>query len=795
MLFNYIKIAFRNMIRNKTYSFINITGLAIGMAACILILLWVQDELSYDKFHENADDIYRIVENQYYSGGEPFPVAVTPGPLAKSLKDEFPEVKNSVRLLAGAGGTLKYGEKIFTEKQNAILTEQTFFEIFSFSFIKGNPETALVEPNSIVLSEKLAEKYFPSEDPLGKILILENKVNLKVTGVIKNIPDNSHLRFDFAVSINVIRTLIEIIDMEGWGNNAFYTYVQLQNGTNYQDVSKKISGTIKKHAEGAVSEIFLQPLTKIHLYSAGRYTADIDGHGDILYVNLFSIIAIFVLLIACINFMNLATAKSINRAKEIGIRKVVGASRQAIIRQFLGESIIYSLLALLLALVFVELLLPAFTNLTQKDLALNFHANISILLALLLIAVITGIVSGSYPALFLSSFKPATVLKSSLVSGKKGAFIRKSLVVFQFSLSVILIIGTAVVYKQLDYIHKKNLGLSKENITYIPLGDAAKQKYETIKKEFLNNPEVEAVTVSSHLPTYMGSSTSGISWEGKNPNDVILLHYAFVDQDYVKTFKMEIAEGRFYSEDFASDSNALVINEEAANLMGRESIIGKKVNIIGVEKELSVIGVLKNFHFKPLNTKIEPMILSIEPSSQWINFMFIRIKPGNPKNTLASLEKTFKRIIPETPFEYQFLDQDYENMYRGVERMGSLFMYFSILAIFISCLGLFGLASFIAERRTKEIGVRKVLGASVLNVVMLLSKEFTKWVLLANLIAWPIAYYAMAGWLENFAYRIDMSWWLFVGAACIALAIALMTVGYHAVKAALTDPVKALRYE
>ena len=638
MLINYTKVAFRNMIRNKTYSFINISGLAIGMAACILILLWIQDELSYDKFHENADDIYRVVENQFYSGGEPFPVAVTPGPLAQALKDGFPEVVNSVRLLAGAGGTLRYGEKIFTEKKNGILTDQAFFEVFSFPFIKGNPETALSELNSIVLTEKMAEKYFASEESLGKTLTFENK-DLKVTGVIRNIPHNSHLQFDFVAPINVIRAFSEIDFLEQWGSNSLYTYVQLQKGTLYQDFTKKIAGIIKKHAKGAVSEIYMQPLTKIHLYSAGKYTADIDGHGDILYVVLFSIIAIFVLLIACINFMNLATAKSVTRAREIGIRKVVGANRQAIIRQFLGESIICSLLALLLALVFVELLLPSFTNLTQKNLTLNFHANIGVFLSLLLIAVITGIVSGSYPALFLSSFKPATVLKGSLVSGKKGSFIRKTLVVFQFSLSVILIIGTAVVYKQIDYIHNKNLGLDKENIIYIPIGEATKEKHETLKKEFLNNPGVEIITVSSELPTYMGSSTSGISWEGKNPNDVISLHYAFVDLDYAKTFKMEIAEGRFYSEDFASDSNALVINEEAANLMGRESIIGKKVNIMGVEKELNVIGVLKNFHFKPLNTKIEPMILSNDPSSQWLNFMFIRIKPGNLKSTLASLVK------------------------------------------------------------------------------------------------------------------------------------------------------------
>jgi ABC-type antimicrobial peptide transport system permease subunit len=795
MLFTFIKVAFRNMQRNITYSFINVAGLAIGMAACILIILWVQDELSYDRFHKNANTICRVVENQFYSGDEPFPVAVTPHPLAEALKDEFPEVLNSVKLQF-MGGTLKYKEKKFLEPQNILLTDGSFFDIFTFPFIKGNPQTALANSNSIVLTEKMAEKYFPAGDPIGKIINFQNKKNLKVTGVIENVPDNSHLRFDFVVPIGMSTDLIRAyadIDTEGWGTNCIYTYIQLQPGSSYQDVSKKISGTIQKYFEHSTTKIFLQPLTKIHLYSDRKYTADIAGHGNIFYVELFSTIGIFIIIIACINFINLTTAKSENRAKEIGMRKVIGANNAAIIRQFLGEAIIFSMLALLFALVLVELFLPLFNSITLKNFSITSGISFGIFSSLFVFALVIGILSGWYPAFFLSSFRPATALKGLAASGRNGKYIRKTLVIFQFCLSIVLIIGTVVVYKQLDYIHSKELGLDKENIIFIPLDDSSKNKYNTIKAEFLNLTAVDTVAVTSALPTNMVNSTSAVSWDGRNPDETLLFHNIFVDQAFAETFRMEILEGRFFSEDIQSDSNTLVINEEAAKIIGQDAIIGKKVYAYGIE--FKIIGVLKNFHFKPLDTIIEPIILFFTPSLHQLNFMLLRIKAENAESALASIENRYSQISPESIFTYHFLDDIYIQLYRGVEKAGSVLMSFTILAIFISCLGLYGLVSFISEQRTKEIGVRKVLGASTRSVVMLLSVEFIKCVLIASLIAWPVAYFAMSIWLENYAYRIDMSLWFFVAPAIIALVIAITTVSCHAIKAALADPVKALKYE
>lgn len=783
MLKNYIKIAFRNITRHKIYSFINIVGLAVGMAACILIFLWVQDELSYDRFHENADNIYRVVENQYYSGQEPFPVAVTPAPLAEYLKNEYPEIVNAIRLHR-ASRVLTYEQKMFRER-NIIATDPAILEMFTFPLLKGNPETALSEPQSIILTEAMAKKYFGSADPMGKILKGET-TDFTVTGVMETVPANSHLEIDFLIQFQTDKA-------DEWGSNSYYTYIQLQDGTPYEPVSEKIAGVIKANAEGSVTEIYLQPLTDIHLHSAGKFTADIPGHGDILYVKIFSVIAVFVLLIACINFMNLATAKSRKRAKEIGIRKAAGASRWEIIKQFLGESMLYAVIALILAMILVELLLPTFNNLAQKELFLNFSVNSKMGWGLLGIVILTGLVAGSYPALYLSGFDPTKVLKSSVNSGSKSALSRKILVVFQFSISIILIIGTLIIFKQLHYIRNKKLGLEKENVVYVRMDNAVRDKYDEIKQEFLKNPNVVAVSSTSQLPLYIANSTSGFSWDGKNPEETILIHFTMVDPDYAHVFNIEMAEGRFYSDEYSTDTSGIVINEEAQTIMGLESPIGEAIN--GWDQEFEIIGVVKNFHFKPVNTTIEPLIMLTSSMSRWYNYVLIRINPDDVTGTLASLENTFEKLVTGSPFEYKFLDDSYDKMYRKEQRVGKIFNYFSFLAIFISCLGLFGLASFMAEQKTKEIGIRKVLGATIGNIVLLFSKEFTKWVIVASLIACPVAYYVMSRWLQNFAYRTDITAWIFVLSALIALAIALITVSFQAIKAAMTNPADVLKYE
>jgi putative ABC transport system permease protein len=789
MLINYLKVAVRSIMRNKLLSFINIAGLAIGLTAGILIYMWVQDELSYDRFHKHADDIYRVVETQFYTG-EPFYVAVTPGPLAAKLKSDYPEIVNAVRMNANGREIFRYGDNTFIEKR-ILFADKEFFEVFSFPFIKGIPERALSDPNSIVLTESAAAKYFHDEDPIGKNLVVSDQLSFQVTGIIEDIPHNSHLQFDSVVPFETLRTVYGTgRNMDDWATNSYHTYIKLQKGYPYRSLEEKIIDLQKTISPQSSMEYHLQPMTDIHLYSGNRYAADVAGNGDILYVKLCSLIAIIIVLIACINYMNLATARSGNRAREIGMRKVVGARKGAIVRQFMGEALIYALIAFAVSLVLVELLLPIFNNLSQKELSLDVQTNIGLYGQMFLLALITGIISGSYPALYLSAFRPASVLKGTLVSGKRGAFVRKCLVVLQFSLSVILIIGTMVVHYQLQYVHNKKLGLDKENLVYVNLRREAITRYDALKSRFLEMSSVAAVTRTTELPLNLVSSSGGFSWAGKDPLDDVLFHRAGVDAGYADVFKMEVAEGRFFSEGFFGDSNAVVVNEEAARIMGEgESVVGKTLTMAGQQRP--IIGVLKDFHFKPLQTKIEPLVMYLEPGG----IMVVRVNPGNMKTTLAALEESYSEIVPEIPFEYGFVDEDYDNMYRVIERMGDLFNYMSALAIFVSCLGLFGLASYITEKRTKEIGIRKAYSASVTDIVFLLSRQFLKWVLIANVIAWPIAYIAAKRWLQTFAYRTDIGVEIFVLTTLGAFAISIVTISWQTIKAARGNPVDSLRYE
>ncbi|MFQ5675331.1 MAG: ABC transporter permease [bacterium] len=778
MFKNYLKIAWRSIVRRKSSSFINIVGLATGMMVCILIFLWVDHELSYDKFNEHADDIYRVVENQYYANGQIFPVAVTPTALSPALKEQFPEIIKSTRF-AFQNRTFKYGEKIFNEEGASV--DPDFFDIFTIPFIKGDPQTALSNPQSAVLTEQLAAKYFDAEEPIGKTLRVDNSEDLVVTGVIKNIPDNSHFHVDY---------LGRFTSEDVWGSNWLYTYVRLQEGTPSPEVNHKIIDLIKKNKENSVTEIYLQPLTKIHLYSSGKYTADIGGHGDIRYVQIFSIVAIFVLIIACINFVNLATARSERRAREVGLRKVVGAQRHQLIRQFFGEAILMSLLAFIVALLLTEMLLPVFNDLSGKTLSLD-QWRVEFLFGFLGIVIFSGLVSGSYPALYLSSFSPLQTLKGRKGIAPTGSLFRKILVVMQFTLSVMMIIGTIVVSRQIDYIRNKNLGLEKENLAYVWMPGKFREKYETAKHELLKNPSIVSVTATSQLPTYVASSTSGWDWQGKNPDDNVLMHFILVDYDYLQTFKMALAEGRFFSPEFATDSLAAVVNETAVEVMGMTSPIGQRLSI--GRNNLHIVGVVKDFHFKPIRTKIEPMVLLLTQNR--FNIMVLKISPGNIPSTVDYIKDVYKKFDAETPFELSFLDERYERLYRTEQRIGSISAYFAVVAILISCLGLYGLAAFMAEQRTKEIGIRKVLGATISHIFLLLSRNFVLLVVLANLIAWPLAYFVMSKWLQNYAYHTSLQVAIFAIAAIVTVAIVLLTICTQTIRAARANPVESLRYE
>lgn len=787
MFKNYFITAIRNFIRQRMYSLINIGGLAIGIAVCFLILLWVNDELSFDKFHENYSNIHRVVENQYYAGGEVFPVAVTPAPLSASLVKDYPEIINATRV-AGWGNTVTIGEEIF-EEDGFWYVDSSFFDIFTIPFILGNPKDALKDPHSVVLTESVANKYFQDEDPLGKTIMGIGKVNLKITGVIKDLPKNSHMSFDFLAPFDFLKEWG--VDMEEWGSNSFNTYVLLADNVDYNLVSEKIKDKIKENNEGSVTELFLQPLERIHLYDKGKFTADYAIQGDIQYVKIFSIIALFILIIACINFMNLATAKSTKRAREVGLRKVVGARRSQLIKQFFSESFILVFIALFISIVLVEFTLPFFNELSGKE--MNFQIfSVEVLIGIGTFLVFTSLLSGSYPALFMSSFLPIKVLKGEIISGVKGATFRRLLVLFQFSISIFLIVGTIAINKQLDFIHKKNLGYNKENLVYFAIQGIEKDKKDVFRNELLRNSNIIDACYTQQTPVYMGNSSSGWNWEGKESDDVVLMHHNSVDHDFANTFDINMKHGRFFSREYPTDtSKGIVINETAAKVMGFEDPIGKHIYIY--EDTVRVIGVVENFHFKPVHTKIEPLILHSSPSSH--NIMFARVDGKNMNDALNYLENKFKEFAPASAFSYRVLDQQLVKVYKAEQQAKSVFTYFSILAIFIACLGLFGLASFASEQRTKEIGVRKAMGASAQQLTFLLSKDFTKYVLIANLIAWPAAYFLLDNWLKDFAYHINISIMFFIIAAVISFVIAVLTVSYHAIRSSLLSPIDSLRYE
>jgi len=781
---SYFKVAFRKMKRQKGYSFINILGLTIGLSCFILIGLWVKDELSFDRFHQKKDRIYRLL-NRIPDGRSFSSVTYALGP---ALEEEYFEVEESCRVWPWGGSLVKYLNKSF-EEENIYLADPSFFKIFSFPLIKGTPESALDDKYSVVLTEETAHKYFGDEDPIGKILHLtQYEGDFKVTGVIENIPLNSHLRFDMMARVDFLGE----DRLARWGEWVASSYVLLRPGVSPANFETQIADIYKKNIGPEVTYVpVLQQLTDVHLYEF--------GHSErVRKVYAFSIIAVFILLMACINFMNLATAQSAKRSQEVGIRKVIGAMRRQVVRQFLGEALLTALISLVLALIVVESVLPYFNQFTGKSIVLLSGANFAVILTLLLMTLGTGLFAGSYPSIFLSSFQPAQTLKSRSMIRNKGAGIRKILIIVQFAISVGLIACTLVVASQLRFIQNQDLGLDWEHVVILNNNPILLPRFDAFKSLLLTYPGIRDVTAAAQLPTQVGQSIQ-INWEGNPTQDMLSVDYTVVDYDFFETFDMKILQGRSFSKEFAADEKtACIINETAAKQMGLENPVGTNIYMAHPAWEESfrlaqVIGVVRDFHARSLHSVIRPFVFRMY--KPWHQYAFIKIDGSRIQKTLAQIQVAFEKHAPGYPFSFAFMDDAFNRQYTSERQLGKLFNWFSLLSIFISCLGLFGLASYITEQKTKEIGIRKVLGASVPGIISLTAREFIKWVVVANLIAWPIAYSVMRLWLQEFAYRVSIGPLVFGMAAGLTLLVALATVSYHSLRAAFANPVDSLRYE
>jgi putative ABC transport system permease protein len=801
---NYLKVAIRNFLKHKGYSFINLFGLAVGMSCSILIVLFIRDEFRYDRYVPKADQVYRLALRAQTRDRGLIQTARTPPPWAPALAADYPEIEGYVRMKTPLVSWLisyEAGDKRFHEK-GFYFADAAVFDFFGFEMIKGDPETALRAPRSVVLTETAARKYFGDDDPMNRILRADNTYDFRVTGIMRDVPRNSHFSFDILASFESLVVLPiysgnAYVDFQRNGLNPdVYTYLRLKNGVRPVEFEKKMPGFLDKYLAHQISQIgiriepFLQPLLRIHLHS--NIEAEIGANSSITTVTIFSAVASFILLVACINFMNLATARSAGRAQEVGLRKVVGAERRQLISQFLGETLFMAVLALLLSLAFSKVLLPVFKVLSGKELSLSLTSG-SLILSLVGITLLVGLIAGSYPALFLSSFQPANVIRGSIKSGQAAGRLRQGLVVFQFAVSIVFIIGTGIVFSQLKFVQDKRLGFDKENVIVLSLGDPrARVVYRTFIDRVIQNPDVVSAAGTSSLPgglTNMGF----VRPEGADVSEQVPMELIICDHDFIKTMGIELAAGRDFSLDHSTDvQEALLLNETAVGQLGWE---GQPLNKQIFFGNLSnrVIGVVKDFHVKSLHTKIGALFLHLAPHPDPIHYIAVRIRPGNIGRTLSGIEKAWREVYPHDPFAYSFLDEDLDHLYRAEELRSRVFLAFSVLTILIACLGLFGLASFTAEQKTKEIGIRKVLGASTASLVRLLTKEFMKLVLLASLVSWPIAYVIMRNWLRSFAYRTEMGPETFAMATVLAVLIALLTVGYQALKASLSNPADAIR--
>jgi len=801
MIKNYLKIAYRNFLRNKAFTSINISGLMIGMTCCILIFLFVQDELSYDRFHENSHRIYRVTRRWFNDDGVVnLHLGHVAPPFAPLLANDFPEIIHSVRLHRIGGPIVSFEEKQFVVNR-FFFADKDIFKVFTLDMIRGNSETALQNPFTIVITQEIAKKFFGEDEAIGKVLkfsVSGIKVDLKVTGVIKALPQNSHFHCDILGSFKTYERFAGKREMENWGSNNYATYILLPENYNINKLISRLDSFVEKHMYEDASrdtQLVLQRLTDIHLRS--HLDSEIEPNSDIAYVYIFSAIALFILLIACINFMNLATARSAGRAKEVGMRKVVGAHKTQLIRQFLFESGFMSIMALILAIILVIVILPQFNKFINRELPFNISDNILLLSGLFGIALFVGLVSGSYPAFFLSAFQPVKVLKGTFRKGAGSSYFRTILVTAQFAISIILIISVGIVSDQLNYMRNVKLGFDQEHILVLPSSPRIKQQLESVKNILKQHMNIINVSAAKRVPSgrLLDSSDARVtSGETSQPVSFRIANI-LVDHDYIPTYGIELAAGRNFSKEMPTDADqAFILNETAVRRIGwksPEEAIDKKFGY--GRRQGKIIGVVKDFHFESMHQEISPMVLYI--TSSQLNLISIRIRPDNIPETLSFLQNKWNEYRPGYPFSYYFINERFDRLYKSEEKLQQIFSTFAFLGIFIACLGLFGLASYTAENRTKEIGIRKTLGASAVNIMMLLTKEFTKLVLIANIVAWPVAFFAMNRWLQDFAYRIDMSIITYILAGFIAAGVAVITVSTHAVKASLVNPVKSLRYE
>ncbi|HEX5153755.1 MAG TPA: ABC transporter permease [Parafilimonas sp.] len=807
MFKNYFKTAFRNLSKNKFYSSINIIGLAVGLATCLLIFLYVVDELSYDKYNANADRIYRV-NNEIKFNGNYLDLAQVPALMGLTMLREMPQIEQYARISWHGSFLVKKGNENIQE-QRVGYADSTLFDVFTLPVIAGNAKTALKDYHSLVITETIAKKYFNSTDVVGKTMLMNDTSNYKITAVIKDIPKQSHFHFDFFVP------MLENggSNDDNWLSENYSTYILLKKNADAEQVEAQLNPLMDRHVGpqlqsilnmslsdfkkgGAYIRASLTPLTAIHLHSNKQ--GELEGNGNAEYVYIFSGIALMILLIACVNFMNLSTARSSNRAKEVGVRKVLGSLKANLIQQFLTESFLISFIALILAVLIAWLLLPYFNQLAGKEINAATLLHPTMLLSLIVLMLVVGLLAGSYPAFFLSSFQPIDVLKGNLAKGFKRSWLRNSLVVFQFVISIVLIFGTIVIYNQLNYIHNKDIGFNRNQVVIINHANTLGDQAETFKNELLQISSVQSATMSGYLPVnYNRNSSTYFTSPTLDPATGINVQAWTVDENYIPTLGLKILQGRNFSQQFLTDSTAIIINEAAAKFLATKNLLNQKIyNLKDIQSkaliDYHIIGIVKNFNFSSLRDVVTPLFFFLGKDNGNIS---VRINSTDIPNAMAQMKNKWKAMAPSQPFDYSFMDDDFNKLYTTEQRTGYIFITFAVLAILIACLGLFGLVTYAAEQRIREIGIRKVLGASVSNIAGMLSADFLKLVIISAAIAFPLAWWVMNKWLQGFAYRVNISWWVFVIAGVLALLIALITVSFQSIKAAIANPVKSLRME
>ncbi len=784
MLKSFVNITLRNMVRQKGLSFINILGLAIGMAVVILIALFVRNELSFDKFHEKHQRIFRLVSR---NPADKNSFAGIPAPLGPAMKDKFPDIVDYVRLI-DTDGIIKYKDRIFYEDR-IIMADNSIFAVFTFPLIKGDPQTALENLDSIVITASMAKKYFPGEESMGKILNLDDQYDFKVTGVTADVPENSHFHFDFIISFKRIKNL------ESWGSWNYFTYLLLHENISPHRLKEKFENWAKQFDHKNIfsspffNHIYYQPITRIHFqYNRKNMEPAFDGK----YIRIFGAIALVILILACINFMNLSTARASGRAKEIGVKKVVGASRLKLIEQFIGESLLQAFIAHIISVILVHLVLPGFNNFSARNLSIDYSDPVFVL-GILGLILFTGVISGCYPAFVLSSFKVTQVLKGR-TGGVNRSLSRDILVVFQFTLAIVLMIGTIIIFRQLNFLRSTNLGFNMKDIINIPLRSRdLMEKASILKKEFLRVPGVENASANWYVPMDTNRHQS-VWWEGQQESEKTGMWVISIDRDFMDTLQIKMIEGKDYIKKFKfSGDYAYVLNESAVKQIGWKSALGNAFSIYGQERRGTIVGVTEDFHFRSLHHEVEPCAMIID--DEYGGQISLRINTPDLKATINALKNKWKELVPHFEFDYYFLEDNYHQLYQAEIKSGQLIIYFTLLGIFIAGLGLFGLASFLAREKTKEIGIRKVFGASVSTITRGLTWKFIRLVILANVLSWPIAFLVLNHWLQNFAYRIDIDIWAYILAAGLSFIIALFTVSYQSIKAAMATPIDSLRYE